>query len=40
MRMLVHIKSPIRFRVFKPDGSEIHVDPNMYTWEHLALFET
>ena len=40
MRMLVYQKSPLRIKVFKPNGQEILVDPNMYTWEHIALYET
>jgi hypothetical protein len=40
MRLLLKVKTPIRLKVFKPDGEEIPIDDNYYTWEHLALFET
>jgi hypothetical protein len=40
LRTLVYIRSPLRLRVYAPDGAEIKVDDNMYTWEHIAVFET
>jgi hypothetical protein len=40
MRALLYIKSDLRIKVFKPDGSEYEIDDNMYSWEHLALFES
>lgn len=40
MRMVAYIKTPLRLGIIRPNGEEIKVDPNLYTWEHLALFET
>lgn len=39
-RVLAYIRTPLRMRVISPDGNEIKIDENMYTWEHLAVFET
>jgi len=40
MRLLAYVKTPLRLRVFQPDGSEISINENMYTWEHVCIFET
>ncbi|KAL4504165.1 hypothetical protein ABPG72_021003 [Tetrahymena utriculariae] len=40
MRVLVYLKNPYRIRIIRPDGTPIKVDDNLYTWEHIALFET
>lgn len=39
-RILAYIRTPLRMRVISPDGNEIKIDDNMYTWEHLVVFET
>ena len=40
MRTLMHVKSPLRLKIFSPNGEEIEVDDSMYTWDHLAVFES
>ena len=40
MRLLAYVKTPLRMKVYQPDGSEIIVNEDMYTWEHLCVFET
>jgi hypothetical protein len=40
LHTLVYICSPLHLRVYAPDGAGIEVDDNMYTWEHIAGFET
>ena len=40
MRLLAYVKTPLRLKVYQADGSEIIVNEDMYTWEHLCVFET
>lgn len=40
MRVLAEIKCEIRLKIFRPNGEEIPVKLQDYSWRHLAVFET
>ena len=40
MRVLAEIKSNLRMKITRPNGEEIVVPAQEYSWKHLCVFET